>query len=84
VKLDELTEMHLLLREYGWEPEVMGESWRWSRSGWNFVFWTHTLQPIAEPSVSAYWTEASTGRIKREGEGARLRAGDRAQVTRDR
>jgi hypothetical protein len=38
--MDPLAEMHLLLREHGWEPEVLLSRWNWSRPGWNFVFWT--------------------------------------------
>jgi hypothetical protein len=32
--MDRLTEMHLLLREAGWEPEYTGEDiWVWSLAG---------------------------------------------------
>lgn len=42
MKLDPLAEMHLLLREHGWKPELgkEGEGWTWTLPGCHRSFYT--------------------------------------------
>jgi hypothetical protein len=49
--MDPLAEMHLLLREHGWEPECLDNSsyWRWYQAGCDSWFTT------SRDGAPAYW-----------------------------
>jgi len=53
--MDRLTEMHLLLREHGWEPEVAtsGSWWDWTLAGCLVVIETYRI------GESAAWAEGT-------------------------
>jgi hypothetical protein len=72
--MDPLAEMHLLLREHGWEPVEHSEGWptywRWHKRGWKG--WVETCTPLPgamNPSWDIFYTASGprvSGRSPRQ------------------